>query len=285
MKNKKVRFAVILILAGGFTGALAIFFGLFTPSLTGRLLAFTTASLAILAVIIGSVVAFTTLLDRYAVPVADELHLLLSDDLEDLQQRRFTTTHAMLLLTVLCSLGFLVLIAWLDKFTACWGIVPVFIPGLLLILPMAYYLTTTGWFRNQTFRTPLWVYLIPVGGLLLSTLLGITNTESAWQANIAGLAESDSASSESYFYDQGFELPGLDLLDGFDCDGDGCELLFLLVLLVIVTLILVAGSASIPHFWVFAGLIYLALLIVITTHELSVIPPAAGKDATPGAGS
>lgn len=280
MRAKKVRFAVILILAGGFTGALAIFFGFFTPSLTGRLIAFTTASLAILAVIIGSVTAFTTLLDRFALPVAEELDELLGDDLEDLRQRRFTTTHAMLLLTVLCSLAFLGLVAWFDKFNARWGVVPVFIPALLLTLPMAYYLTTTSWFRNQTFRTPFWVYLIPVGGLLLSTLLGITTTESAWQADRMGMPIPDSVNSQSYYYDQGFELPGLDILEGFDCDGDGCEFFFLLVLLIIVTLILVVGSASIVHFWVFAGLIYLALLIVITVHELSVIP-APGSNKPP----
>ncbi len=52
-----------------------------------------------------------------------------------------------------------------------------------------------------------------------------------------------------------------------DCDGDECAVL-LVVGLVILTLVLVIGSAMIPHFWLLSASILLGIMIFIATHDL-----------------
>jgi hypothetical protein len=53
------------------------------------------------------------------------------------------------------------------------------------------------------------------------------------------------------------------------CDGDEC-LIFLVIALVILTFILVIGSAFIPHFWLFSGSILLGIMVLMAIHDLRV---------------
>lgn len=46
----------------------------------------------------------------------------------------------------------------------------------------------------------------------------------------------------------------------------------LVIGLVLLTIILVAGSAMIPHFWLFSGSILIGLMTLIAIHDLRIRP-------------
>lgn len=263
MIKNKTKLSIALIILGTIAGAMAFFFGFFTQGFTANVLTITTLLFSILAVITGTLTGFTQILDHFALPITDEVFGYIEDDIESFEKKRITPAHLMVLLTLLCSIAYLVLLAKFDKFSARWGNIPVFAVALVVIIPLTYVLTRTAWFQNLRLRTPFWVYLIPVIGLLLSTSLGISSTENLQRISTI----SDSFEGE----DIDVLFIGMDFLEGFDCDDDACLIIFLVVLLVAITAILIAGSIYISHFWVLAGLIFLSLLIVITMHELAVI--------------
>jgi hypothetical protein len=53
-----------------------------------------------------------------------------------------------------------------------------------------------------------------------------------------------------------------------DCDDDACAYLFLAMLFILLTAILVAGSALIPHMWVLSCLVLLTLIALLALHEI-----------------
>lgn len=263
MLNTKTKLSIALIVIGTISGAMAFYFGFFTQGFTANVLTITTLLFAVLAVIIGSITGFTQILDQYAIPITDDVIGYLEDDIESFEKKRFTSTFAMVFLTLICCITYLVLLAKFDKFSARWGEIPVFAVALAVILPITFVFTRIEWFRNLRLRTPFWVYLIPVIGLLLSTSFGISSTENLQR--LGTLSDSlEGNEMDAIFI-------GMDFLEGFDCDDDACIIIFLVVLLVAITVILIIGSIYITHFWVLSGLIFLSLLIVITIHELAVV--------------
>jgi len=58
------------------------------------------------------------------------------------------------------------------------------------------------------------------------------------------------------------------------CDDDICGVVVLVIALVVLTLILVIGSAYIPHFWLFSGTILLGIMALIVIHDLRIRRPA-----------
>jgi hypothetical protein len=52
-----------------------------------------------------------------------------------------------------------------------------------------------------------------------------------------------------------------------DCDDDACAYVFLAILFVLLTAILVAGAALIPHMWVLSCLVLLTLIALLALHE------------------
>ena len=58
-------------------------------------------------------------------------------------------------------------------------------------------------------------------------------------------------------------------LDIPDCDGDACAVL-LVIGLIILTFVLVIGSAMIPHFWLLSGSILLGIMVLIAIHDLRI---------------
>ena len=53
-----------------------------------------------------------------------------------------------------------------------------------------------------------------------------------------------------------------------DCDDDACAYVFLAILFILLTVILVAGAALIPHMWVLSCLVLLTLIALLALHEI-----------------
>ena len=53
-----------------------------------------------------------------------------------------------------------------------------------------------------------------------------------------------------------------------DCDDDPCAYVFLAMLFLLLTAILVAGAALIPHMWVISCLVQLTLIALLALHEI-----------------
>jgi hypothetical protein len=69
-------------------------------------------------------------------------------------------------------------------------------------------------------------------------------------------------------FDPSFLFSGSD--SSSSCDDDACVAIVLIVALVVITLVMVIGSAFIPHFWVLSGMVFLAILTIITIHEIRI---------------
>jgi hypothetical protein len=132
----------------------------------------------------------------------------------------------------------------------------------------------TEWFQDKQYRTPVSVFLIPVAGILLSMILGISFTEDVRHLRSAQKATEYNAyqpSELSWIYvlgdasdlsGAGASLPA--------CTDEECAAVYLLIALVVITVVLVVGSAYIPHFWLFSGCIFEAIIAIIVIHEIRV---------------
>lgn len=277
--GNKYDLGIAFIIASVIIGSLTIIFGQVGMGNTAAVLTMILATITVFMVMAGGLLVFTNILDEYAIPVANEIARDLSDDFEDIKQGRFTKTMIMAILTVLIGLAFTYLVFRYDKFAAKWGIFPIWMLALVVVALGTYLVSLTDWFNNQRYRTPFWVFLIPLAGIAVSTGLGIVNTEDV--RHIDPTSEIYTETGYNYYYSprylnfsSGGDLDsggGFDA-DDFDCDGEGCAYILLLVLLIIVTVVLIIGSAFIPHFWLLSGILFLTIMIIITIHELRVRP-------------
>lgn len=230
-------------------------------------------------VVAGSILALTRALDHFAQPLVVDIEGDIRDDLEDLKARRFSPPMQMLTATGVLALVFIFLVLRLRKLAATWDGFPVIIPTLILIAVVTWVVTRSNWFKNQKMKTPRRIFLIPMVGLILSVLLGTglteTFTPTGWNAAEATrTTQIDTGEPVDFSLD--FDASFLELPD---CDDDACEAIFLVIALVVLTLILVLGSAFIPHFWFLAGSVLLTVLLLITLHEIRLRP--AAKAAQP----
>jgi hypothetical protein len=53
-----------------------------------------------------------------------------------------------------------------------------------------------------------------------------------------------------------------------DCDEDACAYVFLAILFILLTTVLVAGAALVPHMWVLSCLVLLTLIALLALHEV-----------------
>jgi hypothetical protein len=270
--TRKTFISLSLIGLGGIIGALAVFIHstkdghdeMMAPLLV----------LAFASVAIGSILAFSQWLNRLVKPVVDKFREDIEDDIQDIKQRHITPTQLMVVAFGLLSLVFAYLVLRFHKFEATWGQIPVVVPTILVIVIGTWIVVRTEWFQDKIHRTPVNVFLIPVAGILLSMFLGISFTEdvrhlrSAQKATEYNTYQPPALSwiyifeDASYLFDSGIPLP--------DCSDEGCAAVFLLIALVVITLVLVLGSAFIPHFWLFSGCIFEAIIAIIVIHEIRV---------------
>lgn len=261
---------VFLILCGVAAGVLTLLIRFVNRGEGGGYLVM--SLMAVGLVVIGSMLTLTRVLDRFAQPLVEDIEGDIQDDLADLKARRFTPAMQMLVATGGLALVFIFLVLRLRKLAAAWDGFPVVIPTLVLMALVTWVVTRSKWFKNQQMKTPRRIFLIPVAGLILSMLLGTQLTE-----NFSGAGWNAVDGTRAGQIDTGDPVDfGLDIDSSFfelpDCDDDACEALFLVVALVVLTLILVLGSAFIPHFWFLAGSVLLLVCLLIVLHEIRLRP-------------
>jgi hypothetical protein len=268
--SKKVVFSIFLILAGVIAGLLILFSYGRSGGNTALTLGF--LSVAIFFIITGTVLIFSQLLDRTINPLVDEIQKDIEDDIQDLKERRFTNTHAMIIIIGAAVMLFSFFVFRFHKVEAMWGPIPVVIPTFMCMAALAWFLPRTTWFRDWSDYTPMWIFLIPTCGFILSVWLGLARTE-----NIEVLRAS---STQPVSYNTNPNLGNIFLATGdatdfgfsglSDCDDDVCGAILLVIGLVILTLVLVIGSAYIPHFWLLSGSILVGIMLLIAIHDLRI---------------
>jgi hypothetical protein len=231
---------------------------------------------AVLLGAFGTILLFTNLLDDFVVPVIDELIEDAIDDQEDLSRGNITFLHVSGFLVIVLTIGFAILVTMFSKFSARWGSIPVLIPTLIILSLTTLTMTKSRWFNSKAGRTPPIIFIILLLGMILSLALGITRTENINQAIRTPVGEYD----YDYRVEQAMYLAtdnGLTIVDfsfGMisECDGEDCLWMVVIILVLVATVILVAGSASIIHFWFFSGSILLCGMWIIFIRELRVRP-------------
>lgn len=268
--SKKTILSIFLIFLGVSTGSLVIFAYSMSGGKATITLLFLAAAFA--CIITGWILGFSRLLDRLVNPVLDEIHKDLEDDIQDLKEHRITNTIWMIILIGIAALTFSFFVLRLHKLEAMWGRIPVVLPTFVGVVALAWFIPRTYWFQNPRVYTPIWVFSIPTAGFIFTVVIGLAKTE-----NLRTISASRQESTEynSYQY-TGFFLQeateagewGL-TLDLPSCSGDECGVV-LVIALVILTFILVIGSALIPHFWLFSGSIFLGIMALIAIHDLRI---------------
>ena len=226
---------------------------------------------ALICIIVGSILAFSRLLDRLVNPLLDEMHKDIEDDIQDLKQHRFTPTAWMILLTGTGVLVFSFFAFRLHKLEAMWGAIPVAVPTLIAMAALAWFIPRTRWFRDFAQTTPVGIFIVPTIGLIFTLLVGITRTENltVLQATRQEVIEYNTPPA-TVLLQQAAGIGEWGMYLGVpSCDGEEC-LVFMVIALVVLTFILVIGSAFIPHFWLFSGSILLGIMALIAIHDLRV---------------
>jgi hypothetical protein len=270
-KAALVLFGISLL--AGFVST-ALFMGHRLPLETWRVI-------FILALVLLTITS-TVLIPGLLLPNSTSPHPeFLSDDLEDewteLRQRTVSRPHILLLGGLISALTYLWCVFYYGKPTnAFWfGWMPVGVAAIGLSLVLFAFVRRTDWYNNRFYRTPTWVMLIAFAGFALALFLGIFMTE---QAPPAGNDQSLTAEggvdygyvgTRAYYITRQYLNIGPTPQITFpDCDDEACAYLFLAMLFILLTVILVAGAALIPHMWVLSCLVLLTLIALLALHEI-----------------
>jgi hypothetical protein len=205
----------------------------------------------------------------------------LSDDLVDewaeLRRRTVSRPHLLLLGGFLATLVYAWCLLYYGKvFNAIWfGWMPVGVAAVLLSLLLFAFARRTDWYNNRFYRTPSWVMLVAFAGFALAQFLGIYMTEQPVAPRSQQAAVSGEGIDYGYVGTRAYSItrnyldvgpaPNVSIPD---CDGDECGYLFLAILFILLTVVLVAGAALIPHMWVLSCLVLLTLIALLILHEV-----------------
>jgi hypothetical protein len=205
----------------------------------------------------------------------------LSDDLEDewteLRQRTVSRPHILLLGGLISALTYVWCVFYYGKPTnAFWfGWMPVGVAAIGLSLLLFAFARRTDWYNNRFYRTPTWVMLVAFAGFASALLLGIFMTEQVPPVrNDQSLTAENNldygyVGSRAYYITRQYLNFGPTPEITFpDCDDDACAYVFLAMLFLLLTAILVAGAALIPHMWVVSCLVLLTLIALLALHEI-----------------
>jgi hypothetical protein len=205
----------------------------------------------------------------------------LSDDLQDewseLQQPTISRPHIFLMGASISALVYVWCIFYYGKLTnAMWfGWMPVGVAAIGLALLVFAFARRTGWYHNRLYRTPTWVMLTAFAGFVAALFLGISMTEqvSPVQDNQLPAAEQNVdygyVGSRAYYITREYlNLGSTTEIAIHDCDDDTCAYLFLAIVFVLLTAVLIAGAALIPHMWVLSCFVLLMLIAPLALHEV-----------------
>ena len=269
--SKKTILSIFLIILGVSTGLLVIIaslMGVGSLTITLPILA-----AAIVIIIVGTILVFSRLLDKTVNPVLDEIHKDIEDDIQDLKERRITNTFWMIIIVGISALAFSFFILRLHKLKAMWGPIPVVAPTIVGVLILVWYIPRTRWFQVFDVYTPMILFLIPTIGFVITLVIGVTQTENlnSIMASRQEAIENNANQNDGSIFLQAANMGAwIFEADLISCDGDTCAVIFLVIALIILTLILVIGSALIPNFWLFGGSILLCIMAFIAIHDLRV---------------
>lgn len=270
--------AAVLFVAGlliGF-GATALAMGHRLPWETWRLIFI--LSLVVLT-IASTVLVPGLLLPRRRNPHPEFLTDDLVDEWRDLQERRIDRPHVLMVAAGLAGLVYLWCVLYYGKATnAVWfGWLPVGVAAIALALLLFAFARRTPWYHDRFVRTPTRVILIAFAAFALALILGIVMTEhpvapSPGQALVASGEEVDYGyvGTRAYYLTRDYLETGGPMpdIEAPDCDGDECAYIFLFIIFIVLTVVLVAGAALVPHMWVLSGLVLLTLIVLLVLHEV-----------------
>jgi hypothetical protein len=222
--------------------------------------------------LVGLLFLFTDFLET-SLGIKDEIeHLpaLLEDDIDALFQGRLTFTHFMVAATIVPAILLFAILVWYKKWEASWGPLNVLVVSAAIVAVTLVVGIKSQWFQVRRRRIGRRVFLIPLAGLVLSVGLGLYLAEPrefGGRTRISGLqSEENRRSATGASQDRFLGITvwdSLDLVD-FDCDGEGC----LVLILILIVVVCVVSSAFIPHFWVLAGHLLLAIMALMALREL-----------------
>jgi hypothetical protein len=269
-KGALVLFGSALLL--GF-GASALFMGHRLPVESWRVL-FVLA--LVVLTICSAVVIPGVLLPNIRSPHPEFLSDDLQDEWHDLRERRLGRPHLLMLGAALAGLIYLWCIFYYGKMSnAFWfGWLPVGVAAILLALLLFAFVRRTPWYNDRYFRTPNRVIVIAFTGYALAQFLGISMTERPAPA-LGDPAPVVANIDYGYVGTRAYTITNRYLEFGLapdvtipDCDDDACGYLFLVILFLLLTFILVAGAALIPHMWVLSCLVLLTLIALLVLHDV-----------------
>jgi len=215
------------------------------------------------------------LLPNIQSPHPEFLSADLVDEWQDMRARRIRRPHVLIAGAVLAALSYVWFLFYYGKVVnALWfGWLPVGVAAILVSLLVIAFARRTPWYHDRYFRTPNMVIAIAFGGFALAQVLGITMTEQPVTTNtgqgIVSNFDYQYVGTRAYYLTRGylnsgpvpdFEIP--------DCDDDSCGYLFLFILFLVLTAILVAGAALVPHMWVLSCLVMLTFIALLVLHEV-----------------
>lgn len=191
------------------------------------------------------------------------------DDLQNIKKREFTLTQFSVVSLVILGLVYFYFYTHLEKAWADWGGINVTLVGVVLSVILGAWMVSTSWFKDQRFRTPTWVYLTVIGGIILSLTLGIWGTENE---NFRG-RDYDQTQTSGYYiiHSNNYSTSNVSVgsfLD--DCDGDGCIIVVVIVLVVTAVVVL---SIGVQHFWVAGCLVLLTILLLMIVQDVRATSP------------
>jgi hypothetical protein len=196
---------------------------------------------------------------------------LVADDVDDLKHFRITRTWIYTIIAIAAVVIDAYLYVNFNKFYASWGEINVFIVGIISVLFVLSIGLMSDWFQDRFERLDSWQFIVACAGLILSIGLGLYFTEPAQYNRLSRSEQTQLVQSDSYWASN--RISSYHFFSGgssnisspdIDCHGKGCGGIVIIVLVIIC----IIGSAFIPHFWVVASMTLTTVLVIIALREL-----------------
>jgi hypothetical protein len=190
------------------------------------------------------------------------------------------------LLPAVAFIVWLYLVWEFHKWDAQWGCANVIIVGLAAAFGAGWLLLSTYWYHDHGQPTGRHLHALVVAGFIICAAAGIYFTEPIEHGgSVTRAGESPTAAdrrSADYRYDYSRTRAAdyyifstlLDLGSGVADIDDEAGAVILIVLLVVA---LIFGSALVPHFWVAATLVLIVLMALFAYREWRIVSPGVAQ--------
>ena len=212
---------------------------------------------------------------------------VVEDDVKKLGSFSFNRGHFMFVATLIATIIFVAYTSHYDEWGSTWGPFSVILIAAILSSVLFLFVRLTEWWTDHDWHTPNKVLIIPVVGLIICMGLGIYMTEPIEYGGLSAYQQENQQSPQTYDFSRTRIYPtyfyyfgssssssssatlGSSSVHVPTCSGKGCSG-YLVLLLIALVIILIIGSAIIPHFWILAGIILLTIMVITTIRELRV---------------